>query len=300
MGKADSGIREGKGKGGKRIMPEEQITIGINEIAELIRNKYGYKSVSIERIWTGIRCDDMQYVELGPGSILNVHISVSGKGTKYTIMVITRPAVGLSIEITNPQPAFTKNNITYMSDADYAKEVLAEGDDEMIHQLRGNMKLVSEILKVEPIEGIEAIKKIHEQSAESISAAMDAIKEADWNIEDGMGVIQQYERQKIFEKALHQGLEITKDIRKKEMKKEKKTNTININDKARVNLTAHGQEILRQFYLGSYGYESLISSHYVTGNTYDFQMWELMKIFGKHMDDGMKTIFEKNKINVKG
>lgn len=149
MGKADRGIREGKRKGKKGIMPEEQITIGINEIAELIRNKYGYKSISIDRIWTGIRCNDMQYVELGPGNILDVHISVSGKETKDTIMVITRPAVGLSIEITNPQPAFTKNNIAYMSDADYAKEVLAERDDEMMHQLRGNMKLVSGTLKEE-------------------------------------------------------------------------------------------------------------------------------------------------------
>ena len=149
MGKPDSGIKESKGKGEKRIMPEEQITIGINELAELIRNKYGYKSVSIDRIWTGIRCNDMQYVELGPGSILDVHISVSGKTTEETIIIITRPSIGLSIEIANPQPAFTKNNIAYMSDADYAKEVLAEGDDEMMYQLRGNMKLVSETLKEE-------------------------------------------------------------------------------------------------------------------------------------------------------
>lgn len=114
-------------------------------------------------------------------------------------------------------------------------------------------------------EGIGAIRKIHEQSAEQINAVIDAIKEADWLIEDGMEVlaeinlqgfpypesinilkevmyatdpnrelsligkprrdwriileeiikkrqkwIQEYERQKIFENTLYQGLEMAK------------------------------------------------------------------------------------------
>ena len=301
-------------------MPEEQITIGINEIAELIRNKYGYKSVSIDRIWTGIRCDDMQYVELGPGSILDVHISVNGKETKDTIIVITKADIGLSIEIVNPQLASIKSD--NISDADYALGILQEWDNETAFVLRENMTLViseeTKTLKVEPIEGVggtikpfeneretmnklivriklaikdilqyqkalssiskaapEATKRLHEQSTKQINAAMGAINEADWPVEDGMELlcainhqgftypesinilkevmfvtdpgkelfsmgkprrdwrivleeiiekrqkyIQEYERQKIFENALHYGLEITKDIRKKETEKE--------------------------------------------------------------------------------
>lgn len=57
-------------------MPSKQISININELAEAIRQRYGYESVSIDKIFTGARLTDMKTVDLGPGAILDMQITI--------------------------------------------------------------------------------------------------------------------------------------------------------------------------------------------------------------------------------
>lgn len=60
-------------------MPSKQISININELAEAIRQRYGYESVSIDKIFTGAQLTDMKTVDLGPGAILDMQITVREK-----------------------------------------------------------------------------------------------------------------------------------------------------------------------------------------------------------------------------
>lgn len=68
-------------KGEKGIMPSKQISININELAESIRQRYGYEAVSIDKIFAGARLTDMKTIGLGSGAILDMQIMVREKET---------------------------------------------------------------------------------------------------------------------------------------------------------------------------------------------------------------------------
>ena len=69
----------------------------------------------------------------------------------------------------------------------------------------------------------------------------------------------------------------------------------NVNDIVRVKLTNHGKDILREFCRAPNG-EVLGLKLPKASGIYEFQIHELMRIFGQHQYNGAETVFEKNQI----
>lgn len=68
---------------------------------------------------------------------------------------------------------------------------------------------------------------------------------------------------------------------------------MNINDNVKVELTKEGKKILDR------DCPTLAQFYHETDNTFKFQLWELMKIYGKYMENGMNQVFVNNTIHVK-
>lgn len=70
---------------------------------------------------------------------------------------------------------------------------------------------------------------------------------------------------------------------------------LNINDTVTVTLTEAGIVALEKHYKDLPS-EGLVKYHHIEKNLYRFQIWELMRIFGKHMEQGAVQYFEDNRI----
>lgn len=70
---------------------------------------------------------------------------------------------------------------------------------------------------------------------------------------------------------------------------------LNINDTVTVTLTEAGIAALEKHYKDLL-FEGLVKYHHIEKNLYRFQIWELMRIFGKYMEQGAVQYFEDNRI----
>ena len=70
---------------------------------------------------------------------------------------------------------------------------------------------------------------------------------------------------------------------------------LNINDTVTVALTEVGIEKLYEHYRNRRSI-GLVKYHHKAENIYKFQIWELMRIFGKYMELGATQYFEDNMI----
>jgi len=55
----------------------EEKTMNINELETMIKEHYGFKSVFIKKAKSGTRSSNIQYLDLGPGAILDIVVSVT-------------------------------------------------------------------------------------------------------------------------------------------------------------------------------------------------------------------------------
>lgn len=74
---------------------------------------------------------------------------------------------------------------------------------------------------------------------------------------------------------------------------------LNINDPVTVTLTEAGIAALYEHYINRNS-EVLVKYHHKEKNIYKFQIWELMRVFGKYMELGAVQYFEDNRITMEG
>ncbi|MEO5499023.1 MAG: hypothetical protein ABIR46_00820 [Candidatus Saccharimonadales bacterium] len=83
---------------------------------------------------------------------------------------------------------------------------------------------------------------------------------------------------------------------------------MNTNNIVKVRLTRVGEEILRKHYeeltrsvnrKATYlDPDTLVRKHDSEGGQQEFQMWDLMNIFGPHMINGTPQVFQNNQITI--
>lgn len=55
---------------------KEERAINIDEFRSILKAHYGYKSVTIKQIWSGMGADEMTSIDLGPGGTLDMLLEV--------------------------------------------------------------------------------------------------------------------------------------------------------------------------------------------------------------------------------
>lgn len=55
---------------------KEERAIDINDIESILKEHYGYKSLTIKRVWGGMGANDMTAINLGPGGTLDMVLDV--------------------------------------------------------------------------------------------------------------------------------------------------------------------------------------------------------------------------------
>lgn len=73
---------------------------------------------------------------------------------------------------------------------------------------------------------------------------------------------------------------------------------LNINDTVTVSLTKRGLDVLREHIRKGGSSEGLEKAYHVVGHVYEFEIYELMWIFGESMGRANDSVFEFNRIGV--
>ena len=72
---------------------------------------------------------------------------------------------------------------------------------------------------------------------------------------------------------------------------------LNMNDTVMVSLTKLGRDVLNEYYI-NWRSVGLVECHHKAGPVYEFQIYELMCIFGKYMEAPNTQYFELNRITI--